>query len=112
MPTWKIKVKEDSKQLNYTVKQSKNTETLRDLICILELKGAAAPSLNMVFESHGTWRITAEQRDNQKSVIIDAVEIPREIQEQFVKQLMCNYLGGHKVWMVTSMPLWGCAKDI
>lgn len=50
MPTWKIKAKEDSKQLNYTVKQSKNTETLRDLICILELKGAAAPSLNTVFE--------------------------------------------------------------
>lgn len=50
MPTWKIKVKEDSKWLNYTVKQSKNTETLRDLICILELEGAAAPSLNTDFE--------------------------------------------------------------
>lgn len=60
MPTWKIKVKEDSKWLNYTVKQSKNTETLRDLICILELKGAAAPSLNMVLEK--SWNLEDHSR--------------------------------------------------
>lgn len=83
--------------MKYTVKQTK-TETLRDLTCILEMKGTVEASLSMVFET--SWNPEDHNKSkgtNQKSVITGLVEIPRKIGERFIKQSMCNYLEGHKV---------------
>lgn len=81
-------------ELCYT---TENTEIRRGLVCILDLKAVAEASLSVAFEKHGILRTTTEQRDTQESVITDWVEISREIQEQFIKGSMCNYLEGHKV---------------